>query len=88
MSAKTSSSFLKSSSVEYQAECMEIQTSSDPKEWRLRWPQASVIPESLRPEMETRPRDISARWAQRAGATLNANFSVDKDGLLVRIPKF
>ncbi len=71
-----------------QAECMEIQTSSDLREWRLRWPQASVIPESLRPEMETRPRDISARWAQRAGAALNANFSVDKDGLLVKIPKF
>lgn len=71
-----------------QAECLEILTSADGKEWRLRWPQASVIPESLRPEMETRPRDISARWAQRAGAALNAILSVDQDGLLVRIPKY
>lgn len=71
-----------------QAECLEIHTSADSREWRLRWPQATVIPESLRPEMETRPRDISARWAQCAGIALNAALSVDKEGLLVRIPKF
>ncbi len=71
-----------------QAECLEIQASADGKEWRLRWPQSAVIPESLRPEMETRPRDISARWAQRVGVALNAILSVDQDGLLVRIPKY
>lgn len=71
-----------------QGDSLEIQASSDAREWRLRWPQASVIPESLRPEMETRPRDISARWALRAGAALNVALSVDKDGLLARIPRF
>lgn len=69
------------------SEPLFIQTTSDSKEWRLRWPQADVVPESLRPEPETRPRDISARWAQQAGKALGAVITVDKGGLLVRVPK-
>lgn len=71
-----------------QAECLEIHCSADPKEWRLRWPHATVVPESLRPEMETRPRDISARWTLRVSSALQASLSADKDGLLVRIPRY
>jgi len=71
-----------------QSEPLEIHSSSDSREWRLRWLHATVIPESLNPEMETRPRDISARWALCVGAALNATLSADKDGLLARIPRF
>lgn len=70
-----------------QADALEIQCQADAKEWRLLWPHATVIPESLRPDMETRPRDISARWTIRAGAALRAELSVDNRGLLARIPR-
>jgi hypothetical protein len=70
-----------------QSESVEIHCSGDSREWRLQWSQTTVIPESLRPEMETRPRDISARWAMRVGTALNATLSADKDGLLARIPR-
>jgi hypothetical protein len=62
-----------------QSETLEIHGGADSKEWRLRWPHTTINPESLRPEMETRPRDISA---------LHATLSADKDGLLVRIPRY
>jgi len=71
-----------------QTESLSIRCASGSREWRLCWPHATVVPESLRPEENTRPRDISARWAIRVGESLHASLSADKDGLLVRIPRF
>jgi len=71
-----------------QGETLEIITQSNPKEWCLVWPQATVIPESLKPELAARPRDISARWALRVGESLGASLRVDGDGLTVRVPRF
>jgi hypothetical protein len=70
-----------------QSESLEIQCSVNPREWLLRWPGTTIVPESLHPEMETRPRDISARWTLRAGAALGVNLSADAQGLLARIPR-
>jgi hypothetical protein len=61
---------------------------ADPKEWRLRWSPAAQVPESLRPELEARPRDISARWALRVGGSLGVSLSNDEGALLARIPRF
>ena len=61
---------------------------ADQKEWRLRWNPASNIPESLRPELEARPRDISARWALRVGDSLGASLATEAGMLLARIPRF
>ncbi len=71
-----------------QCESLEILSSADSREWQLTWPHTTVIPESLRPEMETRPRDISARWSLYAGNALHATLCVDEDGLRVKIPRF
>ncbi|MDP2876335.1 MAG: hypothetical protein Q8O00_09130 [Holophaga sp.] len=71
-----------------QAESLEIVTQIHPKEWCLIWPQATVIPESLKPELAARPRDISARWALRVGESLGAVIRVNADGLTVRVPRF
>lgn len=71
-----------------QAETLVIRSSSDKREWRLQWPHATVVPESLHPEENSRPRDISARWAIRVGSALQASLSASKDGLLVRVPRF
>ena len=60
---------------------------ADPKEWRLRWSPAGNVPESLQPELEARPRDISARWALRVGGSLGVSLSVDEGALLARIPR-
>lgn len=67
---------------------MGILCGADQKEWRLRWVPASNIPESLRPELEARPRDISARWALRVGGSLGASLTTDNGSLLARIPRF
>jgi hypothetical protein len=61
---------------------------ADPKEWRLRWHPASNLPESLRPELDARPRDISARWALRVGGSLGAHLAMEEGVLLARIPRF
>lgn len=71
-----------------QRESLEIHCSADARAWRLHWPHATEIPESLRPELEARPRDIGARWVIFAGAALHAGISADKDGLRVHIPRF
>lgn len=71
-----------------QAGTLEIRTQATPKEWRLRWPQATVVPESLKPELNSRPRDIGARWALRVGESLDGSLQVDADGLLLRVPRF
>ncbi len=70
------------------SETLEIHSRANSREWSLRWPHTTEVPESLQPGMETRPRDISARWALAAGTALHATLSADKDGLLVRIPRF
>ena len=70
------------------AESLEIIAQANAKEWRLRWPLATVIPESLNPEFNARPRDIGARWALRVGETLGATLHSDADGLMVRVPRF
>jgi len=69
-------------------ESLEIVTQSTSKEWHLRWPQATVIPESLNPQLTTRPRDIGARWALRVGETLGATLHSDAEGLTLRVPRF
>lgn len=69
-------------------ETLEIITHSSPREWRLHWPHATVVPDSLRPELEARPRDISARWAMRVGETLGVTVHADRDGLVVKVPRF
>ena len=61
---------------------------ADQKEWRLRWNPAASIPESLRPELAARPRDISARWALLVGGSLGANLTAEDGVLLARIPRF
>ncbi len=61
---------------------------ADAREWRLRWDPASNIPESLRPELEARPRDISARWALRVGGSLGIILSLEDGGILARVPRF
>ena len=61
---------------------------ADHKEWRLRWHPASTIPESLQPELEARPRDISARWALRVGGSLGATLATEGGALVARIPRF
>jgi hypothetical protein len=61
---------------------------ADHREWRLRWNPASNIPESLRPELEARPRDISARWALRVGGSLGVSLTTENGVLLARIPRF
>jgi len=71
-----------------QAESLAIHSSADAKEWRLRWPHTTEVPESLRSDMETRPRDISARWTIWVGVALHVTLSADKDGLLAQIPRF
>lgn len=67
---------------------MGIVCGADQREWRLRWNPASSIPESLRPELAARPRDISARWALRVGGSLGANRTAENGVLLARIPRF
>lgn len=67
---------------------MGILCGADQNEWRLRWVPASNIPESLRPELEARPRDISARWALRVGGSLGATLTTGDGSLLARIPRF
>lgn len=61
---------------------------ADAREWRIRWSPAAAVPESLRPELDARPRDISARWALRVGGSLGACLSLDAGSLLARIPRF
>lgn len=60
----------------------------DAKEWRIRWSHAANLPESLRPEMDTRPRDISARWALRVGGSLGVRLFVEDGSLVASIPRF
>ena len=67
---------------------MGILCSADGHEWRLRWSPAGSIPESLRPELEARPRDIAARWALRVGGSLGVTLRCEDGTLLARIPKF
>lgn len=67
---------------------LEILCGADEREWRLRWTPATAIPESLRPELEARPRDISARWALRVGGSLGVSLHQEGDTLLARIPRF
>lgn len=69
-------------------ESLEIITHANTKEWRLRWPQAMVIPESLNPQLTARPRDIGARWVLRVGETLGAILHSDAEGLSLRVPRF
>lgn len=61
---------------------------ADSREWRLHWSPAGNIPESLHPELEARPRDISARWALRIGGSLGIVLSLEEGGLLARVPRF
>lgn len=70
------------------AESLEIIAQITAKEWRLRWPQATVVPDSLKPEFTSRPRDVGARWAIRVGETLGAIIHSDAGGLSVRVPRF
>jgi hypothetical protein len=71
-----------------QGSALGILCGADQKEWRLRWNSAASVPESLRPELETRPRDISARWGLRTGGSLGAILSAEGGFLLARIPRF
>lgn len=71
-----------------QGSVLGILCGADHREWRLRWNPASNVPESLRPEMEARPRDISARWALRVGSSLGVCLSTEDGSLLARIPRF
>jgi hypothetical protein len=70
------------------ASCVSILCGADDKEWRLWWNPASSIPESLQPDLEARPRDISARWALRVGGSLRVSLAVKDGVLLARIPRF
>lgn len=65
-----------------------ILCAADATEWRLRWTPSTGIPDSLRADHETRPRDISARWALRVGGSLGVILSMEGDTLLARIPRF
>jgi len=71
-----------------QGSSMGILCGADSREWRLRWTPAVNLPESLRPELDARPRDISARWALRVGGSLGANLTAEGGVLLARIPRF
>lgn len=71
-----------------QGSVMGILLGADQGEWRIRWSPASNLPDSLRPEMDARPRDISARWALRVGGSLGAHLSTENGTLLARIPRF
>jgi hypothetical protein len=71
-----------------QGPTMGILCGADQKEWRLHWSPASNVPESLCSEVESRPRDISARWGLRVGGSLGATLSVEGGSLLARIPRF
>jgi hypothetical protein len=71
-----------------QGSSVGILCGADAKEWRLRWNPATNIPESLRPEFEARPRDISARWALRVGGSLGVVLSLEDGTLLARFPRF
>jgi hypothetical protein len=71
-----------------QGSSVGILCGADHKEWRLRWNPASNVPESLRPELEARPRDISARWALRVGGSLGADLASEDGVLTARIPRF
>lgn len=71
-----------------QTEHVQIQCCATSTEWRLIWPQATVIPESLNAQITNRPRDISARWGLAVGGSLGASLHADAHGLTVRIPRF
>lgn len=71
-----------------QSGCLSILTGADSREWRIRFSPAPGIPESIRPELEARPRDISARWALRVGGSLGATLQVEQETLLIRVPRF
>ncbi|MBK8792841.1 MAG: hypothetical protein IPN59_06700 [Holophaga sp.] len=71
-----------------QAGTLEIIAHASPKEWRLRWPQATVVPDSLKPDQNSRPRDIGARWAIRVGESLAATLHADAEGFTLRVPRF
>ena len=71
-----------------QGSALSLLCGADQKEWRLRWSPAPNIPESLHPELDARPRDISARWALRVGGSLGVTLSAEDGFLLARIPRF
>jgi len=71
-----------------QAGALEIIVHANSKEWRLRWPQAMVVPDSLKPDHNSRPRDIGARWAIRVGESMAATLHADAGGLTLRVPRF
>ncbi len=66
---------------------MSIQCKAGPEEWQLRWRPASTVPESISPGAQTRPRDISSRWAQRIGGSMGITLVLENGTLLARIPR-
>ena len=71
-----------------QGSSLALLCSADAKEWRILWRPAPNLPESLRSDMEGRPRDISARWALRVGSSLGLALTAEGGTLLARIPRF
>ena len=66
---------------------LAIHFSADPEGWRVRWSPAPRLPESLAADPERMAMDICSRWAQQAGASLEAGLSCGDGALLARIPR-
>ena len=47
-----------------------------------------MVPDSLKPDQNSRPRDIGARWAIRVGESLAATLHADAEGFTLRVPRF
>lgn len=71
-----------------QGAVLRIACGADAQGWRIQWHPAPGVPESLRAELTDRPRDISARWAIRIGASLGITLVAENGGLTAHIPRF